>query len=89
MPGLWDKLFPIKCDSDTSSASWQSSFELTFTSDGVESLSLKFTLEVIEESAGRYNLLPRFHGIMGLTFANRKPKRVYPSLQQILLRAGN
>ncbi|KAF2806681.1 HET-domain-containing protein [Mytilinidion resinicola] len=49
---MWDKLFPIKCESDTSSASWQSSFELTLTSDGVKNLGLKFTFEVIEESVG-------------------------------------
>jgi hypothetical protein len=60
VPDLWDKLFPIKCGSDTSSASWQSSFELTLTSDGVENLRLTFTLEGIEESVGKYDLLHRF-----------------------------
>lgn len=41
-------LFPIKCESDTSSASWQSSFEWMLTSDGVNNFSLGFTFEVIE-----------------------------------------
>ncbi|KAF1998879.1 HET-domain-containing protein [Amniculicola lignicola CBS 123094] len=50
VPDLWDKLFPIKCESDTSSASWQTSFELKLTSGGVEDLSLTFTFELINES---------------------------------------
>jgi len=41
-------LFPIKCESDTSSASWQSAFEWKLTSDGVNDFSLGFTFEVIE-----------------------------------------
>ncbi|CZR61292.1 uncharacterized protein PAC_11188 [Phialocephala subalpina] len=49
---LTDKLFPIKCESDTSSASWQSSFELRFTSSLVENLDLKFTFESMEETLG-------------------------------------
>ena len=49
VPDLWDNIFPLKCESDTSSASWQTSFELILTSDGVKSFNLKFTLEVIEE----------------------------------------
>ena len=72
VPDLWDKLFPIKCESDTSSASWQSSFELTLKSDGVENLSLNFTLEAIEKSVGRYTLLRRFQEIIRLTFTDNQ-----------------
>jgi hypothetical protein len=57
---MWDKLFPIKCESDTSSASWQSSFDLTLTSDGVKNLCLKFTLQAVEEFIGRSALLSQF-----------------------------
>lgn len=43
-------LFPILCFSDTSCVAWQSSFELTLTSQGVEELSLTFTLEALQHS---------------------------------------
>jgi len=47
--GYSETLFPIKCESDTSSASWQSSFEWMLTSDGVNDFSLGFTFEIIEK----------------------------------------
>jgi hypothetical protein len=49
----WDALFPIKCQSDTSSASWQSSFTLTLTSDGLETIELQFIFEVIQAPEGK------------------------------------
>ena len=52
VPDLWDEVFPIKCESDTSSAGWQDSFELILTSDSVESLNLKFALDAIETPPG-------------------------------------
>jgi hypothetical protein len=51
---LGAQLFPILCESDTSSASWQSSFDLVLTSPGVGSLTLKFTFQVVEESTGLF-----------------------------------
>jgi hypothetical protein len=56
-PGSNEMLFPLKCESDTSSASWQSSFELTLTSGGVESFELQFIFEVIKEPESESNLL--------------------------------
>lgn len=53
VPDLWDNVFPIICESDTSLTEWQSSFDLTLTSAGVENLSLKFTLESIAELEGQ------------------------------------
>jgi hypothetical protein len=50
-------LFPLKCESDTSSASWQSSFELTLTSDGVESFELRFIFEVIKVPESESDML--------------------------------
>jgi hypothetical protein len=55
---LWNRLFPIKCESDTSSASWQNSFKLVLTSDGVRELDLEFTFEGIKESIGWYTPMP-------------------------------
>jgi hypothetical protein len=52
VPDLWDNLFPLKCESDTSSASWQESFDLTIISDDVETLHLKFTFDSIWEVTG-------------------------------------
>lgn len=51
---MWHHLFPIKCDCDTSAATWQSSFELNLKSDLVEWLNLTYTLELIDESEGDY-----------------------------------
>jgi hypothetical protein len=56
---LWAEMFPILLDSDTSSASWQSSFDLVLTSQSVESLALKFTFRVVEESTGWFTF--EFH----------------------------
>jgi hypothetical protein len=56
-PGSNEMLFPLKCESDTSSASWQSSFELTLTSDDVESFELRFIFEIIKEPEGEFDLL--------------------------------
>jgi hypothetical protein len=50
-PDLWAKLFPILCACNTSSASWQHS-EMTMTSNGVKSFSLRFIFEIIERSVG-------------------------------------
>ena len=50
--------FPIRCVADTSSASWQSSFEMTFTSnlrDRVD-FSLRFVFEVVEDSESEWVL---------------------------------
>lgn len=52
-PDLWGKLFPLKCESDTSSASWQRSFDLTIIFDGVENLHLKFTFDSVGEVTGK------------------------------------
>jgi hypothetical protein len=46
---FWDRLFPILCECDTSSAKWQSSIELKLTSDGVENLNVIFTFEGIDD----------------------------------------
>jgi hypothetical protein len=48
------ELFPIKCETDTSSASWQSSFELTLTSDDLESFKLRFFFEAKEEAVCKH-----------------------------------
>lgn len=45
-------LFPIECECDTSSASWQSSFELILASRTVASFSVRFIFEVIEKPTG-------------------------------------
>jgi hypothetical protein len=47
-----ETIFPIKCESDTSSASWQSSFELTLISDRVERFRLGFTFEISDQEHG-------------------------------------
>ena len=47
--GSWETLFPVRCESDTSAASWQSEFELIFTSDNVESFRRGFIFEVVDD----------------------------------------
>ena len=46
----WETLFPVRCESDTSAASWQSEFDLTFTADGLENFSLGFVFELVDTS---------------------------------------
>jgi hypothetical protein len=52
-----ETMFPIKCESDTSSASWQSSFELTLKSSGRVDFSLRFIFETIEQPQSKYVLV--------------------------------
>ena len=49
----FEALFPMKCESDTSSASWQSSFELTLTSSGRVDFILPFTFEIMKQSQSK------------------------------------
>lgn len=49
---LLEEFFPILCSSDTSCVAWQSSFELTLTSEAVEDLNLTFTLDAVQDSSG-------------------------------------
>ncbi|EUC28229.1 hypothetical protein COCCADRAFT_41206 [Bipolaris zeicola 26-R-13] len=49
-----EALFPIDCDSDTSSASWQHSFYLTLRSQTAASFKLRFYFETIENPSGGY-----------------------------------
>jgi len=81
IPGLWDRLFPIRCESDTSSAIWQTSFELILTSK-CWNLNLKFILEAIDDDFGKYSgkstSFILFMQINGLTIVNRH--RIYPSI---------
>ncbi|USP81985.1 hypothetical protein yc1106_09259 [Curvularia clavata] len=49
-----DPLFPLECECDTSSASWQSSFELILKSQTTASFSLQFIFEVVENSTGSF-----------------------------------
>lgn len=86
---MWDKLFPIKCESDTSSATWQSSFELTLTSDGMENLCLKFTFEAIEEFVGWYPLLRFSYNFQAYGCEKATKTGTPPHHQRILLRVGN
>ncbi|EMD87842.1 hypothetical protein COCC4DRAFT_142716 [Bipolaris maydis ATCC 48331] len=49
-----ETLFPIDCESDTSSASWQHSFELILQSQTATSFRLRFYFETIEDLQGGY-----------------------------------
>ena len=49
-----DWLFPIKCECDTSGASWQTSFDMTFSLASFG--RLKFTFEAIQNHSGRFPL---------------------------------
>ena len=46
----FEALFPMSCETETSSASWQSSFELMLTSSGRAEFNLRFTFEMIEQT---------------------------------------
>lgn len=55
-PETWEEVFPIKCESDTSAATWQKSFELRLSCQRVglsEAVSVGFVLELVEEKTGR------------------------------------
>ncbi|KAF2824701.1 HET-domain-containing protein [Ophiobolus disseminans] len=67
-PDIWGKVFPLKCESDTSAACWQSSFELMLSSDGVESFNLSMTFEVIDDSPGQHVTINTSIAIWKLTF---------------------
>lgn len=63
-PGFWGGMFPLSCESDTSAASWQRSFEVTFKSarpqpvrvgslsEGMPVLNLEFTFVTIADQSG-------------------------------------
>ena len=86
-PNAWDALFPIKCESDTSSASWQSSFELTLTSDGLRSFELRFVLEVIKAPECESIFSTTTHN-SGLIYIKATILNMHPQSGQPLPRVG-
>lgn len=80
--------FPINCIFDTSSASWQSSFEMTFNLHGHPDFSLRFVLEVVEESECEYMLKIEFVSIVAHVQAKVNKSNMRPLHRQTLLKAG-
>lgn len=81
-------LFPVICEFDTSSASWQSSFDVVFKLSKSIDFSLRFILEIVESTESELNHKAMFFEITDI-FAKTRQSDMHPHRLQTLLKAGS
>jgi hypothetical protein len=81
-------LFPIICEFDTSSASWQSSFDVVFKLSKSIDFSLRFIFEIVENTESELNHKATFFEITNI-FVKTRQSDMHPHRLQTLLKAGS
>jgi hypothetical protein len=81
-------LFPVICEYDTSSASWQSSFDVVFKLSKSIDFSLRFIFEIVENTESELNHKATFFEITNI-FVKTRQSDMHPHRLQTLLKAGS